>query len=380
MRQAGTSTNTNTNANVTAEAGIGARIGAVDVNVNSTIGNSNIGNNSSSSANSNNNNNIPLDAQFRTAALAVTNLYRASQAAKHAAFEEGYAACFEDLLAALVSEQSQIQHQLPAHQQQHLIKDSILVNLITFMTAKQDLVHPASTESLLNIISAASPTNQQPPQQQQPPVFTFTATPAVVSAADRFHRAHPVSRKGSNKKSDPAFSWFSPATNADLSGVFTGVDFSLLGLDNSNNNSVNDGSNNNIPGKDEGKGGDAADHIPPVAIAADIPGLNVESTASSLVLGNGIENGVHMNTTNSSDAALFTAAVPVISGEHQLQNPLKRRWDMGLTVNVSSGNVDRNVDTSGVANEEEDSAMSDDSDIHAKRVRWISNPDSNMSE
>ncbi|KAJ3080754.1 hypothetical protein HDU99_007494, partial [Rhizoclosmatium hyalinum] len=69
-----------------------------------------------------------LDTSFRTAALAVTNLLRAAQASSRSAYDEGYAQCFDDLVAHLTC----------AAVESGSVSDA----LASFVAAKQEALSP----------------------------------------------------------------------------------------------------------------------------------------------------------------------------------------------------------------------------------------------
>ncbi|KAJ3021294.1 UNVERIFIED_CONTAM: hypothetical protein HDU68_009697 [Siphonaria sp. JEL0065] len=337
------------------------------------------------------NNSSELETNFRTAALAVTNLYRTAQAEKLAAFDDGYASCFDDLLTFLTTVSPPPSSTTPSTTTAASDSTHLIDSLVSFFSAKQDVLNPAAAESLHNLVSTfkpQQPTHQQLEQQKEPPVFTFTATPQTGIASE-FHKSHPilpfaarhrvfglrsggggsVSSGGSIGVGGGAFlggrrrghynnnglsmnSSYGGGSN-DLSAVFSGVDFSALGLGPISLSSD--------------AAGDGA------AIAAEGLSIRDASAASTPPIDSLDNKEGKQSSTCLFDASRGTA-IPLASSPSATTTTLKRRWN-GQTVPIDEMDQQQSSESYNEHEEGDDHLMMDDSEMSTKRVRWNSMTD-----
>ncbi|KAJ3381397.1 hypothetical protein HDU84_005143 [Entophlyctis sp. JEL0112] len=363
------------------------------------------GANNSSNSNSTSFN---IDCQFQTAALAVTNLFRSAQAAKLAAYEDGYAACVEDLLLALSVSLSDHPPEpvsasamtSPTQTTPHAaVSRAILSTLSSFLTAKQDLLPPASAESLHNVIAAIadanSPQRLDPNISPPPPTFTFTATPAPIGPADVFHKSHPatsssrhshafkspstagwpggagaLSRRSSTRSgggfgrhsalpfgggsATDSFSWFSSDNSISDLSIFSG-DFSFLGL----------GSASTTRASAPSQASTARVDAPALSAVENITGVTEPSkTDDDDEPSNLLSDACRTGQLPPASSPVATATITVSPCDESAistngavdTNTMKRRWDNACNDNVMDH---------------------DDADV-LRRVRW--RPDVNMED
>ncbi|KAJ3031349.1 UNVERIFIED_CONTAM: hypothetical protein HDU68_004766 [Siphonaria sp. JEL0065] len=337
------------------------------------------------STNHTNNNGSELETNFRTAALAVTNLYRTAQAEKLAAFDDGYASCFDDLLTFLTTTSSP-PPTTPGAPSAPSDSTHFIDSLVSFFSAKQDVLNPAAAESLHNLVSSFKP--QQPThhhqnfeQHKEPPVFTFTATPQT-SIASEFHKSHPIlpfaarhrvfglrpaggsgsvsggggigggallggRRRGYYNNGLSINSHYGGSN--DLSAVFSGVDFSALGLGPISLSSSGGGA------AVAAEGLSARDASTPPTDSSD----NKERRSSSCLFDS--SRGLAIPSASNPPPAAVTT--------------LKRRWN-GQTVSIDEMNQQQQQASESYHEQEgDDHLMFDDSEMNAKRVRWNSMTD-----
>ncbi|KAJ3398276.1 hypothetical protein HDU80_009080 [Chytriomyces hyalinus] len=191
-----------------------------------------------------------IDTQFRTAALAVANLYRTSQQQRNAAYDEGYAACFEQLIAVLgvaVGEEASTGESAGNIDRASAAEsggasgetgiDSKLVTaLVHFFNAKQDCLLPSSAVSLEHLVSACqSPRNESNANSSNHntntnPAFTFNAAIPSETTCDSLYK-QALNRVRTSRRSVPS----TAADNDFTAAVFSGVDFNALALGASSN-------------------------------------------------------------------------------------------------------------------------------------------------
>ncbi|KAI9348649.1 hypothetical protein BDR26DRAFT_707414 [Obelidium mucronatum] len=353
-----------------------------------------------------------VETNFRNAALAVTNLYRSAQAEKAASFDDGYASCFDDLLATLASSTTTTTTTTTASNNSHPLIDS----LVSFFSAKQDVLNPSAAESLHNLIEYYSTAKQQQQQSSDssvsdklqtqaqsissaaaaaavavppPPVFTFTATPSQTGlAAHEFHKAHPIlpfrerqrvfgglrtgaaggggggfggaaaGGGGGRRRGGAGFS-NNNSGFIDFNAVFSGVDFGALGFGDS--------------GSGGGGGGDLAaaeglssgDGVSPAAAA--VAAVSIESKTGGgggggeVVSSEGGRTSGFGNRNDRSNNEVLEDTTGISS--------LKRRWTGQTVVPVSSSVVAAGQEY--VGGDVEDHLMMDDLDVNcSKRARW----------
>ncbi|KAJ3067789.1 hypothetical protein HDU98_009027 [Podochytrium sp. JEL0797] len=171
--------------------------------------------------------NNDLETQFRTAALAVTQLYQTSRASRAAAFDEGYALCFEEVVGALMSGAVSAQSAQAAGtagsagtsvsegSSEGGTGNVLLDGLVSFYSAKQDVLGASSAEALGGLVALH---RQREEAKCASSLFTFTAK-------DDSTKRPPRRRQQQQQQQQQHFAM-------DLGAVFSGVDFnfSTLGL------------------------------------------------------------------------------------------------------------------------------------------------------
>ncbi|KAJ3228622.1 hypothetical protein HDU81_006035 [Chytriomyces hyalinus] len=193
-----------------------------------------------------------IDTQFRTAALAVANLYRTSQQQRNAAYDEGYAACFEQLIAVLgvavggeecTRESAGNSARASAAESgaasgEKGIDSKLVTALVHFFNAKQDCLLPSSAVSLEHLVSACQSarnestanSSHQNTHTNTNPVFTFNAAIPSETTCDSLYK-QALNRVRTSRRSVPS----TAADNDFTAAVFSGVDFNALALGASSN-------------------------------------------------------------------------------------------------------------------------------------------------
>ncbi|KAJ3246384.1 hypothetical protein HDU77_008985 [Chytriomyces hyalinus] len=195
-----------------------------------------------------------IDTQFRTAALAVANLYRTSQQQRNAAYDEGYAACFDQLIAVLsvavgggestaagevVNSGSGVARENEGAGGEKGNDSKLVTALVHFFNAKQDCLLPSSAVSLEHLVTVCQSTRDESHENSfnhnantitNPPVFTFNAAIPSETTSDSLYK-QALNRVRTSRRSIPS----TAADNDFTAAMFSGVDFNALALGASSN-------------------------------------------------------------------------------------------------------------------------------------------------
>ncbi|KAI8611762.1 hypothetical protein BC830DRAFT_632706 [Chytriomyces sp. MP71] len=156
-----------------------------------------------------------VEASFRSAALAVTQLFRASQSASKAAFDDGFSACLAELVASLLAVNCD-------RRREDVGLRTVLLRFLSSHSHSIGLT-VAEIEAALVRLDSHSHANTTAP------AFAFVAQPSATRA-DEFVKTTTASAASKNRNSNARRRNTTTTNNDDISAVFTGIDFGSLAL------------------------------------------------------------------------------------------------------------------------------------------------------